>query len=78
MVLYGQQAMEAFTAQYLASSKMDVADLPLWDVYVASSALATMHNWHLAPEIEARRRERTTVFLDRAADETIYCIKSTK
>ena len=77
MVMYGQQAMEAFTAQYLASSKMDVADLPLWDVYVASSALATMHDWHLAPEIEARRRERTTVFLDRAADKTIYCINST-
>ncbi|HIG43154.1 MAG: phosphotransferase [bacterium] len=78
MVLYGQQAMEAFTAQYLANSKVDVTDLPLWDVYVAISALATMHNWQLTPEIEARRRERTTVFLDRAADETIHCIKSTK
>lgn len=71
MVMYGQLAMETFTTHYLASCKMDVSDLPLWEVYVSSSALATMSDWNLAPEIEATRRRRTTQFLDRAASETI-------
>jgi aminoglycoside phosphotransferase (APT) family kinase protein len=78
MVMYDQQAMEVFTRHYLASTKLDVTDLPLWDVYVSASALATMHEWQLPAEVEARRREMTILFLNRAADETIHRVRSAK
>ena len=72
MAMYGESAMQTFTTRYLASVTLEVSDLPLWDVYVSSAALATMADWGLATEVEATRRERTARFLDRAAHKMIY------
>ncbi len=71
MMMYGPSAMENFTRQYLTHSTLDISDLPLWEVYASSAALATMSGWNLAPEDEAKRRQGTTLFLNRAASETI-------
>jgi aminoglycoside phosphotransferase (APT) family kinase protein len=69
MMAYGEPVMEAFTRHYLAISMIDVSDLPLWEVYAASSALATMGDWGLSPKDEAMRRKQTTLFLNRAVHE---------
>lgn len=69
MVVYGESVMEEFTRRYLAISALDISDLPLWEVYAASSALTTMSDWGLLPEDEAVRRKRTTQFMNRAVDE---------
>lgn len=71
MAMYGEQAMETFTRHYLSKASLDLADLVLWEVYVGFAALATMHSWRLAPEVEARRRTATTTFVNRAAQALI-------
>ncbi|MEM1249436.1 MAG: phosphotransferase [Acidobacteriota bacterium] len=63
---YDEQAMELFTSRYLSGSDVDVSDLPLWEIYVSASALATMKHWGLAPDEEAKRRKATEGFLQRA------------
>ena len=60
-------AARVFTERYLAASADQLSDLALWDLYVGSAALATLHAWGLPAEIEARRRERTSEFVNRAA-----------
>lgn len=60
---YGRDAMDTFTKYYLQNNSFDTVDLELWQVYASSSALSTMHEWGLAPEDEAHRREMTEVFL---------------
>ncbi len=67
-VAFGARAAASFTDYYRAASEDDVHDLHLWDVYVGSAALATMHEWGLPPEVEASRRERTSRFVDHAAE----------
>lgn len=64
---YGVAAMEAFTDHYREATDLDWTQLPVWEVYVSSSALATMADWGLAPEVESRRRAVTEDFLLRAA-----------
>ena len=69
---YGDDAMERFTTRYLAvhqdtSGPLRLDSLPLWELYVSASALAAMGGWGLEPSEEARRRERTERFFDRAA-----------
>lgn len=64
---YGEKAMETFTGRYLRAMQIDVFDLPLWEIYVASAALAFMANWGLDPAVEADRRRKTKAFLERAA-----------
>ena len=70
---YDDDAMERFTARYLALHR-DVAGplhldaLPLWELYVSAAALATMAGWGLAPADEAERRRRTERFFEQAAD----------
>ncbi len=71
MTMYGEQAMETFTRHYLSQASLDLADLPLWEVYVGFSALATMHSWGLTPEVETKRRVDTTSFVNRAAQALI-------
>lgn len=68
---YGQDASEDFTALYLDAVRRQgmplfVHDLALWDVYVSSTALSTMHLWGLSPEYEAARRATTKKFLGSA------------
>ena len=69
---YGDDAMERFTARYLAvhketSGPLQLDTLPLWELYVSASALAAMGEWGLEPGEEARRRASTERFFDRAA-----------
>lgn len=73
---YGGDAMERFTSKYLAFHRqagrpMRVDQLSLWELYVSASALAVMGDWGLKPSEEARRRERTGAFFDRAARELV-------
>lgn len=67
--LHGPIAMQQFTDCYLGAHGLDASDLPLWDLYVGSAALASLYDWGLPPELEAQRRERTTAFVERAARE---------
>lgn len=72
MAMYGAAAMETFTQCYLAGTTLEISDLTLWEIYVGSAALASMADWGLEPEIEALRRERTALFVHRAADKLIH------
>ncbi len=65
--MYGEDAMRAFSARYEERASLDLGNLPLWEVYVSASALATMEHWGLPPEVEAKRRQETRAFLERAA-----------
>ena len=64
------RAADELTAQYVAAARVpvDVERLALWDVYVSAAALATMAQWGLPPDVEARRRERTTAFFQKSAE----------
>ena len=71
---YGADAMELFTARYLAMMEattrpLRLDSLLLWELYVSAAALSTMGSWGLEPAEEARRRRLTEGFFDRAARE---------
>jgi aminoglycoside phosphotransferase (APT) family kinase protein len=71
---HGEAAMHRFTDSYLSLAKragasLQLAHLPMWEVYVAATALATMHTWGLERDDETHRRRLTEQFFDRAADE---------
>lgn len=68
---YGSHAMDYFTEQYLEATDLDLTSLPLWEAYVSSAALATMHLWALGQAEEQQRRTTTTAFFDRAAAELL-------
>jgi aminoglycoside phosphotransferase (APT) family kinase protein len=63
---YDEAAVEAFTAHYCSLTNIDLASLPMWELYVSSAAAATMADWGLAPEVEAVRRAKTLRFMERA------------
>ncbi len=62
----GDAAANRFTALYLAQRAMDIADLPLWEIYVASAAATFMPQWGLEPPQLARLQTLTKAFLTRA------------
>ena len=69
---YGDDAMERFSTRYLELHRdtigpLRLESLPLWELYVSAAALAAMGDWGLEPSEEARRREQTQRFFDRAA-----------
>jgi aminoglycoside phosphotransferase (APT) family kinase protein len=66
---YGASAAEDFTAHYLARSKLDIASLPVWELYAASAGAASMGDWGLPPEREAdmRHKARAVIAAARAA-----------
>lgn len=66
-VLFGVSAANRFVSYYREASADPLHDLSLWDFYVSSAALASLHEWGLPPEVEANRRERTTEFLEHVA-----------
>ena len=66
-VAYGDDAVDAFTARWRAHAGARAANLPVWDVYVAAAALASMGDWGLPRDVEARRRAATAAFFARAA-----------
>jgi aminoglycoside phosphotransferase (APT) family kinase protein len=67
----GPDAMERFTRSYHEQRTwpLDRTDLALWECYVSSASLTSMHRWGLPPADEARRRAATTAFFERAADD---------
>lgn len=69
--LFGEAAARSFTSCYAALAAEGLPDLALWDVYVGAAALATLSSWGLPPDVEARRRERTSAFVARAAQELL-------
>lgn len=69
---FGAEAAAAFTARYLAETEaagrpVSRAALPLWESYVAATALSSMHAWGLDPADEARRRRLTERAFETAA-----------
>ena len=69
---YGDDAMERFSTRYLELHRdtigsLRLESLPLWELYVSAAALVAMGDWGLEPSEEARRREQTQRFFDRAA-----------
>jgi len=71
---YGAEASERFTTLYLGSGqRLDQHDLPLWDMYVAATALSSMHLWGLPPDEETARRQTTRQFLEAAIDRLDAC-----
>lgn len=65
-VASGQASCSAFTEHYFETTKRDATRLPLWDLYVAVTALEAMDQWSLAPQVLAHRRAATETFRDRA------------
>jgi aminoglycoside phosphotransferase (APT) family kinase protein len=63
---YGEEAMDAFTGHYLERHPIDLADLPLWELYVGASGAAHMGEWGLEPEIEAGMRRKAGHVIQRA------------
>jgi len=55
---YGADAAEAFTSEYLSRARIDTTRLPLWELYAASAAAASMSQWGLPPEREADMRAK--------------------
>lgn len=64
---YGQDAMEAFTEAYLRRAKLDLYELPIWELYVASAGAASMSQWGLSSSTEQRMRERAGWLMERAS-----------
>lgn len=56
----------AFTERYVRRSAVDIARLPVWDLYVSTAALASMDQWGLPAERLAARRRVTEAFQRRA------------
>jgi aminoglycoside phosphotransferase (APT) family kinase protein len=64
--LYGMDAAESFTHEYLARRTSELTDLAVWDLYVSCAALSSMHRWGLPLAVEQARRARTEHFAERA------------
>jgi aminoglycoside phosphotransferase (APT) family kinase protein len=64
-----RDTVETFTTAYVERTDVDTRTLPIWDLYVALGALASMAQWGLEAEVLARRQERTRVFADQASAE---------
>ncbi len=69
---YGHEAMTTFTQHYRAMTKTDPIGLPLWDLYVSATALASMAQWGLDPEVERTRRRITESFEHHAIDRLLH------
>lgn len=65
-VASGEASCATFTAHYLSATQRDAGRLPLWDLYVATAALASMEQWGLEPEVLAHRKAVTQTFQDQA------------
>jgi hypothetical protein len=64
---YGADAAEAFTDHYLSHATIDCARLPVWELYAASAAAASMGEWGLDPAREAEMRAKTASVIARAS-----------
>jgi aminoglycoside phosphotransferase (APT) family kinase protein len=68
---YGESAAEQFTHQYLALAALDTTTLPVWELYAASAAAASMSAWGLEPEREADMRRKAQTVVERARAELV-------
>jgi aminoglycoside phosphotransferase (APT) family kinase protein len=59
----GASGAEVFTRRYAQQTQLPLAELPVWDAYVAAAALASMGTWGLAVEREARMRREAEAVL---------------
>lgn len=65
----GMTAADRFTETYRRlRPEVRFDDLAIWDVYVSTTALSSMHLWGLTEEEEVRRRTAATAFLSAALD----------
>jgi aminoglycoside phosphotransferase (APT) family kinase protein len=55
---YGASAAEAFSEHYLSLAQLDTTRLPVWELYAASAAAASMSDWGLPPDREADMRNK--------------------
>jgi len=65
---YGASAAEAFSEHYLSLAQLETTRLPVWELYAASAAVASMSDWGLLPEREAdmRNKAQTVIAAARA------------
>jgi aminoglycoside phosphotransferase (APT) family kinase protein len=63
----GASGADVFTLGYAAQTQRALADLPVWDAYVAAAALASMSHWGLPAEREAHMRREAEAVLTEAA-----------
>lgn len=62
----GALGADRFTREYARRSRRDLQELPVWDAYVAAAALASMGQWGLPAEREARMRREAEASLTEA------------
>jgi aminoglycoside phosphotransferase (APT) family kinase protein len=58
-VSHGPAAADAFVERYAARAAVDRTWLAVWELYASGSALASLGDWGLPPDVEARRRVAT-------------------
>lgn len=63
----GPEGMERFTRAWLGGSAVDRERLAVWELYVATAMLASIHHWGLPAEREARMRRHADEFAREAA-----------
>lgn len=59
---YGDDAMQAYTAHYLALTGADTAQLPYWDLVAALRPAGELSAWSTNAATDRRRRERHAIF----------------
>ena len=61
--MYGREVTESFSLKYLNESKFETKNLPIWEIYAAAAAIATMDSWELNQQQKTERLHATTVYL---------------
>lgn len=64
----GASGADVFTRGYAAQTQCPLAELPIWDAYVAAAALAAMGQWGLPAEREAHMRREAEASLTEASN----------
>ena len=64
---YGPAVMADFSACYLRHNPLDVAELPVWELFVVTAGTAFMGQWGLPDAVEAEMRARSGWLLRQAA-----------
>ena len=62
--MYGKDVTDLFSKEYVKKSKFDTRDLPIWEIYASTSAIATMDSWGLDERDRLKRLDATTIYLN--------------
>ena len=65
--ILGSTGADSFTRAYARRSQRPLDELAVWDAYVAAAALASMAQWGLPAQLEARMRAEAEASLAEAA-----------